>query len=185
MAYGVALDKSWEALVKLNPNVPKNLLVKFLGRQYCVDLQKKSVLDLTVLEPAKDFLSILILHYLARRVVGLPELTNRWLTFRDLSGVQGYYDAYHKRAIEPIINKYGKDLAAFKGVLRKLPGSVSTGGDASLILEVFQNVPVLVKLWLQDTEFAPDANIYFDASITEIFCTEDIVVLAQTVALQL
>jgi len=40
-------------------------------------------------------------------------------------------------------------------------------------------------MWKADSEFAPDANIYFDASIKSIFCLEDIVVLAQLVASQL
>jgi len=43
----------------------------------------------------------------------------------------------------------------------------------------------LIKLWRQDTEFGPDANMYFDASIKNIFCTEDIVMLAQIVSSQL
>ena len=55
----------------------------------------------------------------------------------------------------------------------------------SLVIEAFIDVPVLVKLWKQDAEFGPDANMYFDSSIKNIFCTEDIVVLAQMVASQL
>ena len=97
----------------------------------------------------------------------------------------GYYDAYHKRSIEPIIRKYGKNPDALKDVLNRLPGKLSEGGDISIIIEAFANVPVLIKLWKQDTEFVPDANMYFDSSIKNIFCTEDIVVLAQIVASQL
>jgi hypothetical protein len=115
----------------------------------------------------------------------LPALTNQWLTFRELSGVEGYYDAYHKRSIEPIIRKYGKSPDAIKDVLSRLPGRLSAGGDISIIIEAFINVPVLIKLWRQDTEFGPDANMYFDASIKNIFCTEDIVMLAQMVSSQL
>ena len=185
MGYGLALEKSWDVLLKSNPSSPNNLLVKFLGQDFSVNLEQKSVIEVATREPAKDFLSILILHYLAQKIKGLPELTGCWKTFRDLSGVQGYYEAYHKRALEPIINKYGKDLEAFKGILERLPGKFSTGGDIGLELEVFQNVPVLIKLWQQDTEFAADANLYFDTSIKEIFCTEDIVVLAQILALRL
>ena len=50
------------------------------------------------------------------------------------------------------------------------------------VLEVFAGVPVLVKLWKADEEFNADANIYFDSSIKEIFCIEDIVVLAGIIA---
>ncbi len=130
-------------------------------------------------------MSILILHYLARKLKGLPGLNNQWLTFRELSGVEGYFDAYHARSIEPIIHKYGKNPEALKDVLNRLPARLSEGGDIGIVVEAFENVPVLIKLWKADSEFGPDANMYFDASIKNIFCTEDIVVLAQMVASQL
>ena len=130
-------------------------------------------------------MSILILHYLAQKLRGLPALSSQWLTFRELSGIEGYYNAYQKRSIEPIIRKYGNNPDALKEVLRRLPGKLSEGGDISIIIEAFTDVPVLIKFWKPDAEFGPDANMYFDASIKNIFCTEDIVVLAQIVASQL
>jgi len=45
-------------------------------------------------------------------------------------------------------------------------------------VEAFLGVPILVKLWKGDEEFAPEANMLFDRSISRIFCTEDVAVLA-------
>lgn len=185
MGYEVAFKKAWEDLLNLNPSPAKNLLVKFLADEYSVDIRARKVFSSSCNVPAKDFVSILVLHYLARKLKGLPEPSGQWLTFREFSGVEGYYDAYHRRSIEPIIRKYGKNPDAIKGVLGRLPAKLSDGGDISLVIEAFIDVPVLVKLWKQDAEFGPDANMYFDSSIKNIFCTEDIVVLAQMVASQL
>jgi hypothetical protein len=156
-----------------------------MADEYSLDLVAKHVLSLSCNAPAKDFLSILILHYSAQKLRGLPGLTGQWITFRELSGIQGYYDAYHKRSIEPIIRKYGKCPEALGDCLDRLPARLSEGGDISIVVEAFANVPLLIKLWKADSEFGPDANIYFDASIKSIFCIEDIVVLAQAVAGQL
>jgi len=183
MGYEVALKKAWEDLVNLK--APKNLSVKFLADEYSVDTAAEKNYSLSCNAPTKDFVSILILHYLAGKLKGLPALSNQWLTFRELPGGQGYYDAFYKRSIEPIIRKYGNDPDAIKEILSRLPGKLSEGGDISIIIEVFANVPVLIKLWKPDAEFGPDANIYFDSSIKNIFCTEDIAVLAQIVASQL
>ena len=183
MGYDVALNKAWEDLA--NQKAPKNLSVKFMADEYSVDIVSRRVLSLSCNTPAKDFLTILILHYLAGKLKGLPVLSNLWLTFKELSGIEGYYDAYHKRSIEPIICKYGNHPDALKEVLNRLPGKISEGGDISIIIEAFVNVPVLIKLWKADAEFGADANMYFDASIKNIFCTEDIVVLAQILASQL
>ena len=179
----MALKKGWDDLANLK--APKNLSVKFLADEYSVDTTAKKILSLSCNAPAKDFLSILILHYLAQKVRGLPALSGRWLTFRELSGIEGYYDAYHKRSIEPIIRKYGKNPDALRNVLGRLPSRLSDGGDISIVVEAFSDVPVLIKLWKADSEFGSDANLYFDASIKNIFCIEDIVVLAQLVAGQL
>ncbi|MFH1281673.1 MAG: DUF3786 domain-containing protein [Candidatus Omnitrophota bacterium] len=183
MGYEAALKKAWENLVLLE--APKNLSVKFLADEYSVDTAAEKILSLSSNTPAKDFVSILILHYLAQKQKGLPALCMRWLTFRELSGVEGYYAAFHQRAIEPIIRKYGSNPDTFKDVLGRLPARLSEGGDVSIVIEAFVDVPVLIKMWKQDSEFGPDANLYFDASIKNIFCTEDIVVLAQMVSSQL
>jgi hypothetical protein len=183
MSYEAALNKAWEDLANLK--APNNLSVKFLADEYSLDLTARNVLSLSCNAPAKDFLSILILHYSAQKLKGLPRLKGQWLTFREFSGIEGYYAAYHKRAIEPLIRKYGMHADALKNVLARLPAKLSEGGDISIEVEAFANVPVLIKLWKPDAEFGPDANLYFDASIKDIFCIEDIVVLAQLVAGQL
>ena len=183
MGYEVALENAWDDLS--NQKAPKNLSVRFMAQEYSVDIAAKKIIVLSGNQPAKDFLSILILHYLAQKLKGLPALSGQWLTFRELSGVEGYYDAFHQRAIEPLIRKFGKDPDALKNVLKRIPGKLSDGGDVSIIIEAFADIPVLVKLWRQDAEFSADANIYFDAGIKNIFCIEDIVVLAQMVAGQL
>lgn len=105
MGYEVAIDKAWKDLAELNPE--KNLSVKFLKDEYSIDLEAKKVASLSCNVPAKDFTAILVLHYLTQRLRGLPELTGEWLTFREFSGIEGYYPAFHKRSIEPIVRKYG------------------------------------------------------------------------------
>ena len=183
MGYEIALKKAWDDFANQSP--PKTLSVKFMVDEYSVDVPNRRILSLSSNVVTKDFLSILILHYLWQKLKGLPKPSGQWLTFREFSGVEGYYDAYHRRSIEPLIRKYGRNPDAIKNVLSRLPGELSQGDDISIIIEVFQNVPVLVKLWKADAEFGPSANIYFDASIKNIFCIEDIIVLAQTISTEL
>ncbi len=176
MGYALAISKAWEDLLKLNPE--NNLSVEFLGSEYRVDPGSQKVLSLSGDAPAKDFTSILILHYLAQEIKGLPALTGEWLTFREFSGIEGYFEVFRQRAIEPIIKKYAQEPELIKLALARLPAKLFPGAEAGIVIQVFKAVPVLVKLWKADDEFGTDANIYFDASIKNIFCTEDIIVLA-------
>jgi len=183
MSYDIAINKAWDELAKLNPG--RNFSVKFLADEYTIDLESKKVFSLSCNVAAKDFSVILILHYLVQKLKGLPALTGEWVTFRELSGIEGYYPAFKNRAIEPIIRKYGNNPQGLLQTLDRLPGKKVMESDISIVLEAFEQVPVLIKFWRADEEFAPDANMLFDKSITKIFCTEDIVVLAGFVAASL
>ena len=183
MGYEVAINKAWEELLSLNPPAP--LSVKFLADEYSLDVATKKIFSLSCNTPAKDFVAILLLHYLSQKLRGLPELAGEWVSFKELSGIEGYAAAFRKRTIEPIIRKYGKNPAGVFAVLEKLPASKVAQADAAIVVEAFSAVPVLVELWRGDEEFGPEANILFDRSISRIFCTEDIVVLAQFVAIAL
>ena len=183
MTYDIAINKAWEELAELNPD--KNFSVKFLADEYNVYLETRKVLSLSCNVAAKDFTTILLLHYLIQKTKGLPALTGEWLTFRELSGIEGYYPAFKKRAIEPIIRKYGSNPQGLLQVLDRLPAKRVMEADVAIVLGAFEGVPVLIKLWRGDEEFGPDANMLFDRSVTQIFCTEDIVELAGFVAASL
>jgi hypothetical protein len=183
MGYEAAINKAWEDLAKLNPD--KELSIKFLADEYSIDPENRKVLSLACNSPAKDFYAILILHYALKQLEGLPQLSGEWLSFKGLSGVEGYYPAFRKRSIEPILRKYGQKPEVLLEVLEKLPAKRVEQGDIGIVVEAFVQAPVMITLWRKDDEFGPEANMLFDKSIARIFCTEDIVVLANIIAMQL
>ncbi|KPK98309.1 MAG: hypothetical protein AMJ95_04960 [Omnitrophica WOR_2 bacterium SM23_72] len=183
MSYAIALNKAWEELLGLSSS--KELSVKFLADEYTIDCENRRALSLSCNAPTKDFIAILLLHYLTKKVQGLPVLTEEWLGFKELSGIEGYKAAFKRRSLEPIIRKYGRNPQELLSVLDRLPGKRVDQADIGIVLEAFEGVPVMILMWRPDEEFGPEANILFDRSITGIFCTEDIVVLAGIVANQL
>lgn len=182
MGYDVAINKAWEDLGRYN--IGKDPL-RFLGDEYSLDTENRRLISLSCNVPAKDFTAILILHYLARSCQGLPQLSGEWVSFKEMAQVEGYADAFRKRSLEPIIRKYGKNPEGILSVLGRLPGKRVSQGDIGIAVEAFEKVPVLVTLWKADDEFGPEANMLFDRSINQIFCIEDVVVLAGIVAASL
>ncbi len=183
MSYEVAIKKAWDELAAANP--PKTISVQFLADTYEIDVAGRKVFSLSCNVPAKDFASILILHYATQQLKGLPPLKNEWHTFKELSGIEGYGETYRKRSVEPIIRKYGQNPQALFTVCQRLPAKKINQADAAIVVEAFAGVPVLVELWAGDDEFGPEATMLFDKSIAQIFCTEDIVVLAGMVSASL
>ncbi len=180
MGYELALGKAWEKFSK--SSIPSPLSIKFLADEYEIDFKAKRVFSLACNAPAKDFTAILILHYLASRLQGLPELSGEWFSFKELSGIEGYGPTFRKRVVEPVLRKYGNNPDGLLAVLERMPGKRVAEGDVGIVLEAFERVPVKVLVWRADEEFGPEANVLFDKSVTGIFCTEDIVVLAGIVA---
>lgn len=176
MGYDAAINKAWENL----PGVPAGKLVHevgFFSDTYSVDPERRRILSLSLNAPAKDFVSILLLHYLRKKIEGLPEPSGRWISFRELAGGESYYPAFRKRAVEPLIAKHGGNPAGIYAALEKVRGGRLDSADAAVWLQAFEKVPVMVEIWRGDDEFGPEASILFDSNIPRIFCTEDIAVL--------
>jgi len=181
MGYEVAISKAWAELENLTQK--KSHTVRFLNDEYDVDLEKKSILSLSTNISPKTHISILLLHYLSRKLKGLPQPTGEWISFKRLDGGQFYYSVFRKRVLEPIIQKYGENPEGLISELTKrFKGKEIKEADASVIFEVFDGIPLFIKLWRGDEEFGAEANLLFDKSISEIFCTEDAVITAEVVA---
>lgn len=183
MSYEIAVKNAWDKLADANGE--RKFSVKLLADEYSVDLDSRKVLSLSCNVPAKDYTAILILHYLTAQAKGLPRVKGEWLTFRELAGVEGYEQAFRQRVVERIIKKYGNNPEGLLSVLGRLPGEKNSQADAAIVLDVFAGVPALIEMWKADDEFGPEANLLFDASIKEIYCIEDVVVLAEFIVSQL
>lgn len=180
MGYRAALAKAWSELENLGLEDKQS--VRLLANEYEVDFKKREVFARASNVVAKDYLSILVLPYLTQRLKGLPSLTAEWISFKQLDGGLGYYPPFKERTLNPLLRKYGDRPEAIFELTERFCSRRAQLADASVALEVFEGVPVLITLSKADEEFGPEANILFDKSIKDIFCTEDVVVLAEFVA---
>ena len=183
MEYGVAITKAWRDLESLTQE--KKLSVKFISDTYEIDLANKKVLSMSCNVPAEPFTSILVLHYLKKRIRGLPPVKGEWIGFQELVGGQGYYPVFKKRVIKRIEKKYGENPDALNDLVVRFEATKSELADVSVVIDVFDNVPVLIEIWRADDEFGPSVNILFDKNIELIFCTEDIVVMSEFMVSQI
>ncbi len=180
MTYEPALNKAWEKIQRLSPE--KNFALKFFSDEYSADAGSRKIICLSGNVLAKDFVSILLLHYLEQKLKGLPGLSGEWISFRELESGEAYYPAFRKRAIEPILRKYGSNPQGIFSVLDRGIARKIDQADAAVAVQAFSGVPITLEIWKGDDEFGPEANMLFDRSISRIFCTEDVAVLGGFVA---
>ncbi|MCM8792782.1 MAG: DUF3786 domain-containing protein [Candidatus Omnitrophica bacterium] len=182
MSYDLALEKAWLDIESLSER--KRFSIKMLADEYEIDLENRRILSVSCNAQPKEYISIILLHYLIQklRLKELPKPLREWIDFYKLEGGDTYYSVFRSRVIEVLLRKYGRNPQVLWEVLGRVPARKVQIGDVGIVIQVFEEVPMLVVLYKADEEFEPEANVLFDKNITEIFCTEDIIVLAEMIA---
>lgn len=150
--------------------------VPFLGKKYHITYPAGNVTSADTNADAPIVVAILLLHYL-HRASGM-ELSNHWISFKELNGGGIYIEPFQKRAVFPFIKNFGARTAEFARAAEKLGGRKAEHGDVSYIIPALPRVPLLYILWEGDDEFPPNGTILFDNFANAYLHTEDYAMLA-------
>lgn len=191
ITYEEALQRAWNNLLKRNPVelaefslgriFDSVITVRFFTKECTVDLHRKIIKQDQ--QPLEPFHSILILHYLC----GCSDLypTGEMITFREIPGGDFYYAAFKSRAIDPLIMKFGRKPETLFTAAERIGAKKIDMGSASVRVDVFAKLPVIVVVWEGDEEISSSANILFDRIAASIFPTEDLAVIGSLVSSKL
>jgi hypothetical protein len=157
---------------------PEGIVLDYLKEQYHITVPDGEIsLSGSKGEvPLRD--KILILHYFIM-AKGTPA-TGKLIAYKQLMGGVSYFPAFSQRAIAPFVRGFGRNPELLIEAAAQLGGHRTALGDVSANINAFERVPVTLVLWRGDEEVAPNANILFDANISDYLSTEDITVLCET-----
>jgi hypothetical protein len=158
--------------------------VPFLNRAYRVSYPDFDFSDEA--DPGQDVPlqeQVLILHFMM--AASPASLAGRWVAYREIPGASFYFSAFVKRAVDPLKQVFGNNLAGLKEAAARLGAAAVEAGDAGFEFELLPRVPLQLILWEGDDEFAPEANILFDASVGKQLSPEDIAWLASLLVYRL
>ena len=116
-----------------------------------------------------------ILHYLSNTTEAA--LIGRTITFREIPSGDFYYEPFRKRAQVPMMNTFGAVPERLMSAGEKLGGKKADIGDVAMTFLFFPKVPITLVLWHGDSEFPPEGNILYDASVASFFNAEEIAFL--------
>jgi hypothetical protein len=189
--YRVAVEKAVEALARQTPDQ-----LAWLGAVERDGLWRVAVLEDTLaIDPATGRVTtsagsvvqitwqVLVLHYLA--VAVRPEPQAPEVSFADLPSGRGYAGVYDKRVIKRLCGTAGRNLDTLRRAAKSLGGRPAEGGDAAFRFDVFPRLPVQLIWHASDEEFPPSATVLLPGNAEEWFCTEDIVVLCESLVARL
>lgn len=145
--------------------------VPFLHQTYLVTFPDGKVTYSHDNSEAPIITAILLLHYLIN--ASGVDLSQNWISYKELQGGSIYIEPFQHRAIIPFVKKFGGYPQDFALAAEKLGGKKADHGDVSFIIPVLPRVPLLYILWEGDEEFPPNGTILFDNYANHYLATED------------
>jgi hypothetical protein len=159
------------------------IILDYLNRSYQISLPEVAISlpDSDEEVPLKD--KILLLHYLIQ-ARGTP-VAGKSIAYKELPEGVSYFRTFHKRAIKPLVDHFGRQPKKLIKAAKELGGSEANYGDVAVNINAFKRVPITCVLWQGDEEFPPDGSILFDATVSDYLSIEDINVLCERIAWKL
>ena len=179
MGYELSLNNAWAEFGGLKPDTKQ---ITFLNERYEINLNLKSITSTTNDVELKDYYKILVLHYIINESKVSQIDGEEWISFKEMDGGAIYFPAFRKRAIEPILNKYGDDPAVIYERAGFLNAEKISMGNVGLAVNAFPKVKAAIVLWEKDDEFDAECNMLFNSSVKKILPTEDVAVLGGLIA---
>lgn len=161
----------------------KIIMLSYLNRICRISLPDMEVHYLDNHQVISSREKLLILHYFLH--AGGISLSHRMVSFKELPETKNYFRTFHRRAIQPILNAFGKEPDRLLSTALLYGGRPSSYGDIAVTIDAFPRVPVTFVLWKGDDEFPSDANLLFDSTVTDYLPAEDIIVLSEIVTWKL
>jgi len=148
--------------------------VPFFDRPFTVDVKTGEVFDRLTGIRCPLGTGMLILHYLtfAQNI----EPSGHWITLKEVTnGGVFFYPTFKKDVLDPLVNTFQNDIAAFDRAAASLNGKKLRMGDSAAVFAAFPKIPLAVLMWQADEEFGGSANFLFDSTIEYFSPTETII----------
>ncbi|MFC2038552.1 DUF3786 domain-containing protein [Chloroflexota bacterium] len=159
------------------------IIVRYLNRPFLITLPGGDVLAEGSDEELPLREKVLVMHYFLS-ATGAP-FSNNQITFRELPEGKVYLRTFAKRTTSPLAKFFSHEPPLILKIGEQFGGKPAEFGDSSVTINAFPKVPLTFVIWSGDEEFSPEANILFDATITDYLSTEDLIVLCELVTWKL
>lgn len=154
------------------------LYIVFYSRTYKVCRKTGIITDVENPETPTTFdirMSILHLFYYSK-----PDavVSGRFVPFREIKGASPYAPAFQRSVAEGLAAPFNGWLEQLKKACLALGGQLIPQSDAGFLFRAFDCMPVMLLFWDGDEEFGAQANLLFDAEITDFIHEETVCCIA-------
>ncbi len=161
------------------------LFVTYFGQRYRLD--KKNGRITLEEDPAREltFDTQMVIYHLFYYSKPEARVKGEFVPFRQVKRAAPFEPAYKRTILEPLARTFDGHAGELKNACRMLEGRPIPQGDVGYVIPAFSCMPLTVVFWDGDEEFSAQANILFDADITDFLHEETVVCLAADFARKL
>ena len=157
---------------------PEALYIMYFGQNYRLD--RKNGMITLVEDPERQlaFNTIMAIYHLFYYAKQDAAIQGKFVPFRSVKRAAPFNPAFQKTVLKPLAEAFDGHADLLKQACLAMNGTPVRQGDVGYVIWAFDMVPLTVIFWDGDEEFAAQANILFDAAITDFFHEETVVCLA-------
>lgn len=186
-AYRQAMLLAWDALSGISDQVlasasggelrGRELVLWTVGQETVVDLADRCV-------TAPDMLGggwgLATLHHLKGCLAWRRD--DVWTSFDMLPTGRPFAEAFRKRALVPLAERYGKEPEALLKDSKMLSGTPVEMGDAAVVVQAFPRLKIAIAAWQGDDEVPGRAVMLFDSGGARTLPAEDLAEVGISIA---
>jgi hypothetical protein len=146
----------------------------FLSKDYFVSYPEGEITAIDGLE-VPLVLKICHLHYLTK--TSRTELTNQYISFKELPNGSIYIQPFNNRAIRPLVAVFASRPEMMIKAGELLGGERVEIGDYAVRINIYPKIPITFVIWEGDEEFEASGSILYDSSAGFHLETEDYALL--------
>ena len=147
------------------------------GDDYCVYPRRSKVESGRRPGPkGYDYFSLVTIHYLLRAKAVEP--SGQWVSEKDIPGGAAFFRGPHQVPTQTMTTRFENDLEAFRSRCLELQGRPLDMADGAYGFDITPRIPAAVLYWIGDEDFAAEAKILYDDSISEHLALDAIYALA-------
>jgi hypothetical protein len=166
-----------------DPISDRQLIFAFLNEEIMVDLEARCLKRRqreTWTSTSDSLLELATVMYLIN-VSELVPMGREIVGIKDLKEGH-FFQGPHELRLEPLLSRYGEDIAGFKAAAVSLKGEAVDMADTAFQLKPFPRIPLYYLLWQGDAEFRPRIRVLLDRSIEEVLAADAIWALINRVS---
>lgn len=156
----------------------EGLYVVFFGQKYRIDRKNGLITLWDDPERKLAFNTLISIYNLFYYAKPDAEVKGEFVPFRHVKRAAPFDPAFQKSVLKPLAQTFEGRGELLKKACDALGGTPIRQGDVGYIVRAFACMPLTVLFWDGDEEFEAQANILFDADITDFIHEETVVCIA-------